>query len=62
MHTYLPLGRAGYPSPHYAYDASLLFQRMEFYQIHRACLTDIDPLAVNSDESRGQPVQAGHED
>jgi hypothetical protein len=30
--------------PHYAYDASLLFQRMKFYQIDRAYLSDIDPL------------------
>jgi len=40
----LPLGRAGDPVPHYAYDASLLFQRMKFYQIDRAYLADIDPL------------------
>jgi hypothetical protein len=39
-----PVGRAGDPVPHYAYDASLLFHRMEFYQIDRAFLADIDPL------------------
>ena len=50
MHTYTerapdsPLGRAGDPVPRNAYDASLLFQRMKFYQIDRAYLADIDPL------------------
>ena len=39
-----PLGRAGDSVPHYAYDASLMFQRMKFYQIDRAYLSDIDPL------------------
>ena len=39
-----PLGRVGDPVPHYAYDASLLFQRMESYQIDRAYLADIDPM------------------
>ena len=44
MHTYTerapdsPLGRAGDPVPRNAYDASLLFQRMKFYQIDRNIL------------------------
>ena len=39
-----PLGRAEDPMTHYACDASLLFQRMKFYQIDREYLADVDPL------------------
>ena len=39
-----PLGRAGDPVPHYVCDASLLFQRLKFYQIDLEYLADIDPL------------------